>query len=121
MRARIDTWLPWVLAAVALLLVLISGAFVAGVDSGLDIFISALALAFSGIGALIARKHPRNAIGWLLAFIGMLGALNALARAYAVRGLASDPGSLAVRADLIGAVRDTVRPAHATLWLWERT
>jgi len=96
MRARIDTWLPWVLAAVALLLVLISGAFVAGVDSGLDIFISALALAFSGIGALIARKHPRNAIGWTFLGVAVAVGLASLAGSYARRWVEGRQGSPAL-------------------------
>ncbi|HEV8054102.1 MAG TPA: hypothetical protein VGP30_04675, partial [Candidatus Limnocylindrales bacterium] len=96
MRARIDTWLPWVLAAVALLLLLISGAFVAGVDSGLDIFISALALAFSGIGALIARKHPRNAIGWTFLGVAVAVGLASLAGSYARRWVEGRQGSPAL-------------------------
>jgi two-component system NarL family sensor kinase len=39
-------------------------------------------LAFSIAGALIARRHPRNPIGWLFEFVGVLSALILLAGAY---------------------------------------
>jgi hypothetical protein len=46
------------------------------------------------VGALLAWRRPENPIGWLLSAFGLLGALNAFARAYATRGLTIDPGSL---------------------------
>jgi hypothetical protein len=51
-------------------------------------------LPLSLVGALLAWRRPENPIGWLLSAFGLLGTLNAFARAYATRGLTIDPGSL---------------------------
>ena len=41
-----------------------------------------ITLTFSIVGALVASRHPRNPIGWLLSGIGFLSSLNLLALGY---------------------------------------
>jgi signal transduction histidine kinase len=66
------------------------------------------ALSFATVGALIARRHPRNAIGWLFCAIGLFFGGVVLSEEYAVHGFAVAPGSLPA-ADLVG---------YATVWLF---
>jgi signal transduction histidine kinase len=54
----------------------------------------ALFLAFPIVGALIARRHPGNAIGWLFCAVGLLWTLSFLLAAYGSYGLKARPGSL---------------------------
>jgi signal transduction histidine kinase len=66
------------------------------------------ALSFATVGSLIARRHPRNAIGWLFCAIGLFFGGVVLSEEYAVHGFAVAPGSLPA-ADLVG---------YATVWLF---
>jgi signal transduction histidine kinase len=52
------------------------------------------ALAFASVGALVARRHPRNAVGWLFGVVGFGWAFLAFGDEYAVRAFATVPGSL---------------------------
>ena len=56
-----------------------------------DIALSAVFMAFSIIGALIASRHPTNAIGWLFLSIGLLAGLLTLGTLYARYGLVLHP------------------------------
>ncbi len=49
-------------------------------------------LTFSVVGAIIASRHPRNAIGWLFCSMGLVVGLNALAGGYARFWLAGGSG-----------------------------
>ena len=51
-------------------------------------------LAYAVMGAVVARRQPRNPIGWLYLAIGFATSLNIFAEQYAVRSLVADPGSL---------------------------
>src|SRR6202011_5031476 len=62
-------------------LVLIPGAFLPGP-------------AYATLGALIAARHPRNAVGWLLAILGLDNAVAFFGSEYAILGLHTAPGSL---------------------------
>src|SRR5687767_2035399 len=66
------------------------------------------ALSFATAGSLIARRHPRNAIGWLFCAMGLFFGSVVVSEEYAVRGLAVAPGSLPA-VDLVG---------YATVWLF---
>src|SRR5438067_6605168 len=49
---------------------------------------------YEGVGTLIATRLPRNPIGWLLGFLGLVLASNLFFEQYGLRGLATAPGSL---------------------------
>ncbi len=61
------------------------------------VFVLATVLTFSVVGAIIASRQPRNAIGWIFCGIGLVVSLNSLTGSYAEYRLAggSAPGSLA--------------------------
>jgi hypothetical protein len=82
-------WALWVVTAA----LLASGWVIAGLGAHLDVFIAAVALVFSGVGALIASRQPGNATGWILLGVGIATGLAALAGSYATRWLNGDGGS----------------------------
>ncbi len=94
------TRLAWGVAALAPAL-LVSGYVLeatsqAGVDLGSDVFVTAIALVFSSVGALIASRHPRNAIGWIFLGAAVAAGLGNLAGGCAEYSLAGEggPGAL---------------------------
>src|SRR5215217_4145785 len=112
MRHRYATWLAWALVAlsVALLAGGVSLALVArsfGTELQLTheseadptgaIVSFVTLLAFSVVGAIIASRQPRNAIGWIFCGIGLVVGLNSITGGYAEYRLSggSAPGSLA--------------------------
>jgi hypothetical protein len=100
MSTRAASWLAWSL--VTLSVVLLMGGIALDqmtrstgpVDA---VFALATILTFSVVGAMIASRQPRNAIGWLFCGIGLVVSLNSLSGSYAEYRLAggSAPGSLA--------------------------
>jgi hypothetical protein len=49
---------------------------------------------FVPLGALVAWKHPRNLVGWLILTIGLADVLTKFTFEYAARALVLEPGSL---------------------------
>ena len=49
---------------------------------------------FVPVGAMIARRHPRNPVGWILIAIGLSEIISKFAYEYAARALIVAPGSL---------------------------
>ena len=96
MRHRTATWLAWSL--VTLSVVLLAGGFSLArmtisivedlpkdseADPVVAVFTLATVLTFSVVGAIIASRQPRNAIGWLFCGIGLVVGLNSFAGGYA--------------------------------------
>ena len=92
--------LAWSLAALVVALKIggyVASAFSDGLAVGVgDLFNLALAIAFAAVGALVATRHPRNAIGWIFLGVAISTALGSLARDLVELGLHSDadPGTL---------------------------
>src|SRR5215212_6131615 len=61
------------------------------------VFVLATVLTFSVVGAIVASRQPRNAIGWIFCGLGLVVSLNSFTGRYAGYRLAggSAPGSLA--------------------------
>ena len=121
MSPRAAAWLAWsvVTLSVALLLGGIALArttratvpeLTYGSQAELDSAVLSLAtvLTFSVVGAIVASRHPRNAIGWIFCSIGLEVGIQALATGYAEYWLASGSGPR--------SLGDTA--AWFATWLW---
>jgi hypothetical protein len=100
MSARITTALAWSIwalsvafAGLGLLLMFLNGSFEDLLDESLGID-AALALAFPTVGAIIASRHPSNAIGWIFCTIGLCGGAEVFSVEYGTYALVTNPGSL---------------------------
>jgi hypothetical protein len=106
MSRRAAGWLAWGLWTVTFGLLALEVPSVNVGDSPLviNIFGSLVLLAYATSGALIAARHPRNAIGWLLLSSALLSALGDVAIEYGVYGLLTRPGAVpgAAWAALVG-------------------
>jgi hypothetical protein len=85
--------LPWVILGFIVALVVVAQAISAEAGSGVDGFACA-ALSFPVVGALIASRRPRNALGWILLAVGVGLALGVMLDIYIWYGLEVHPGSL---------------------------
>jgi hypothetical protein len=56
-------------------------------------FVLATVLTFSVVGAIVASRQPRNAIGWIFCGIGLVVSLNSLTGSYAEYRLAGGSAS----------------------------
>src|SRR5829696_535974 len=105
-HTRASTWLAWSLAGLTLVVfvaaiplwMLARGADLpsswrADVSVG-GLLWGLLLLAFPLVGALIASKRPKNAVGWLCLAVGLLWALSGVFDYYGYYGAAT-PGSVA--------------------------
>jgi hypothetical protein len=59
-----------------------------------DIFYNTLQLTLPTVGALVASRRPRNRIGWLFCFAGLVLSIQAFTGAYATYSLFTYPGEL---------------------------
>lgn len=66
-----------------------------------DVAVTAAQVFFVAVGAFIATRRPRNAVGWLMIVTALSHSLADATAEYAFRALVADPGSLPV-----GAVAD---------------
>jgi hypothetical protein len=63
-------------------------------DTAVNVALVLAFLAFATMGALVAARVPRNAIGWLFLAIALLAALSAFTEDYAFHAAVEKPGSL---------------------------
>jgi hypothetical protein len=89
MSARVAPWLAWSLVTLSVVL-LVGGISLSRMtlsflpdlphdseaDPGSAVFTLATVLTFSVVGAIIASRQPRNAIGWIFCGIGLAVGLN---------------------------------------------
>jgi hypothetical protein len=85
-----------------------------------DVAFGILMFGFGTVGALMASRRPRNAVGWLTLAIAMAFVVQVLGDVYAQSS--SYPAHTqvdlaAVRDDLRTAVRETVQPSQLSLRL----
>jgi hypothetical protein len=109
MSTRVAPWLSWSLVTLSVVL-LAGGISLARMtlsflpdlphdseaEPGTAVFTLATVLTFSVVGAIIASRQPRNAIGWLFCCIGLVVGLSSFTGGYAEYRLAggSTPGTL---------------------------
>jgi hypothetical protein len=89
--ARI-AWLGWAVSCAVLVLTVVLSIQVETVAFYLSF--GAVLAAFATVGAVVAARHPHNAVGWLCLAVGFLGSVNALAVPYAEYAFVTRPGSL---------------------------
>ena len=102
MSTRSATWLAWALVTLSVVL-LVGGIALAQMTRSTApqrpyfgpveaAFVLATVLTFSVVGAIVASRQPRNAIGWIFCGIGLVVGLNSLAGSYAEYRLSSGHG-----------------------------
>jgi hypothetical protein len=60
----------------------------------LDFWYLLLFVSFATVGALIASRQPRNAVGWIFCYLGLAFPLVGAIEEYALYALVTEPGSL---------------------------
>jgi hypothetical protein len=85
-------WSVWAASCVVFVLAVVLSIQVETVAFSLSF--GAVLAAFATVGAVVAARHPHNAVGWLCLAVGFLGSLNALAAPYATYTYVTRPGSL---------------------------
>jgi len=60
----------------------------------LDVLFLLLFMSFATVGALVASRRPRNAVGWTFCALGLFGTLTTTSEGYAVYALVTRPDSL---------------------------
>jgi signal transduction histidine kinase len=95
--ARIAWTLLGLDLALLIAAVVIENSFVRGDEDAVFIYGGiALVLGYGGVGALIASRHPRNAIGWLFCAIATGFTITAFADEFVTRGLVTGSDTLLV-------------------------
>jgi hypothetical protein len=95
------SWLAWsvwalciVLAAIAVLLALLTPPGPTKTSSNWGVFFSVSLLVYPAVGAFLASRRPENLIGWLLCAFGFLFVMEGFALVYAGYALSVEPDSL---------------------------
>src|SRR5215207_1800301 len=93
MSTRAAPWLAWSLMVLSVVLVVGGIALALMTRSSVPerpyygpvdaVFYLATVLTFSVVGAIIASRQPRNAIGWIFCGVGLVMGINSLAGGYA--------------------------------------
>ena len=99
MGGRAAAWLAWSLVVLSVVLLVGGISFALMTRSSVPgrpynglVTLSVLALAFSVVGAIIASRQPRNAIGWIFGGVGVTIGFSSFAGDYAEFWLASGFG-----------------------------
>ena len=115
MSGRAAAWLAWSLVLLSVLLLVAGLSFALMSRSSVPerpydglVTLSVLALAFSVVGAIIASRQPRNAIGWIFGGVGVTIGFSSFGGNYAEFWLASGFG--------MGALGETA--AWFASWSW---
>lgn len=87
--------LAWGTCALTLVLISASLAFAfLGTADVVGLNLPLVGVSGALVGGLVASRRPENPVGWFFLAGSLIGALQALAGAYAIYGLLVDPGSL---------------------------
>src|SRR5436190_11621345 len=104
MRARTAARLAW--SMWGLTLALVAGSFVllflnrhtevptGGLGRSADLTFPVVFLVFSTVGAVVAARHPSNAIGWIFCATGLSVCLAIFTHQYSIYEVLTRPGSL---------------------------
>jgi hypothetical protein len=102
--ARATSWLAWALWTLTLMSFVVMGVFRVLNSSTptaaprnplvLDFCFWLLFLSFATVGALVASRWPKNAIGWIFCWLGLSFSLGSASEEYALYALVTDAGSL---------------------------
>ncbi len=102
--ARATSWLAWSLWALALMSLVVMGVFRFLNSSTptaaprnplvLDFCFWLLFVSFATVGALVASRWPKNAIGWIFCWLGLSFSLVGASEEYALYALVTEAGSL---------------------------
>jgi len=102
--ARVASWLAWALWTLALMSFVMMGVFRflnASTPTAtprnplmLDFCFWLLFVSFVTVGALVASRWPRNAIGWIFCWLGFSFSLGSASEEYALYALVTEAGSL---------------------------
>ncbi len=104
MSRRSASWLAWSLWALSLTSAVVSAVF-RSLNPGapkavfqeplvFDIWFLLVSLSFATVGALVASRQPRNAIGWIFCALGVCNSLAAASQGYAIYALLTGPAYL---------------------------
>jgi hypothetical protein len=102
--ARAASWLAWALWTLALTSFVVMGVFRllnASTPTAaprnplvLDFCFWLLFVSFATVGALVASRWPKNAIGWIFCWLGLSFSLGSASEEYALYALVTEAGSL---------------------------
>jgi hypothetical protein len=88
MKARLGPTLFWIPVALAVLMI---AAIIVGRGRLLECVPMLAGLGFALVGRLLTSRRPENAVGWILALIGIVLAVAALTEGYVANAPESDP------------------------------
>jgi hypothetical protein len=102
MSRRAATWLAWTTCALSLVLTGLSIGLLVVLnlfDPDVPVFrywthLTAIAVAFSTVGAIIASHRPKHPVGWLFCTIGLLVSVDHFCAEYATYALLAQPEAL---------------------------
>ncbi|MGI8998903.1 MAG: hypothetical protein ACR2GO_04275, partial [Candidatus Limnocylindria bacterium] len=100
MSARAWTWVLWTVAAMLVIAEVFFAIQNKGREAGgsygpvFDSLFRLGLLVFPTVGAFVASRRPKNAIGWIMLGTGVLLALSGFALSYATYGLFTRPGGV---------------------------